>query len=208
MPKLAEHRAKLRKLSTGKRCLTSGWSSGRLGAVSSELDGREHGRGSLAASGGEGRARERAMLCEMRRGSECGHWQGSKKGARCVGGRHGREIRRCARVRMRWSTARARRAELTGRVHGAEREKGRAGNGSARGNAGPRDREMRDARGPSNWRRQVGPSGKRARERERAGDKAAADRRGLPIRRRGRAAWLGRAGPAGLLCVFPFLWIF
>jgi hypothetical protein len=47
-------------------CLTSGRSSGRLGAVSDELDGREHGRGSPAAAGGEGRARERAKLREMR----------------------------------------------------------------------------------------------------------------------------------------------
>jgi hypothetical protein len=56
----------------GQRCLTSGRSSGWLGAVSGELDGRESGRGSPAASGGVGRARERAELCEMRRGSECG----------------------------------------------------------------------------------------------------------------------------------------
>jgi hypothetical protein len=41
---------------------------GRLGVVSGELDGRERGRGSPAASGGECRARERAELHEMRRG--------------------------------------------------------------------------------------------------------------------------------------------
>jgi hypothetical protein len=69
----------------GQRCLTSGRSSGRLGTVSGDLDGRERGRGSPAASSGEGRARERAMLCEMRRESECGLWRGSKKGARRVG---------------------------------------------------------------------------------------------------------------------------
>jgi hypothetical protein len=45
---------------------------------------------STAASSGEGRARERAMLCEMRRGSECGHWRGSKRGDGRVGGRRGR----------------------------------------------------------------------------------------------------------------------
>jgi hypothetical protein len=33
---------------------------------SGELDGREHGRWSPAASGGDGRARERARVCEMR----------------------------------------------------------------------------------------------------------------------------------------------
>jgi hypothetical protein len=36
--------------------------------VSDELDGRECGRGSPAASGGKGRARERVELREMRRG--------------------------------------------------------------------------------------------------------------------------------------------
>jgi hypothetical protein len=64
--------------------------------VSGELDGRGSGRGSLAASGGVGKARERAELCEMRRGSGCGLWRGSKKGAGRVGGRRGREIRRRA----------------------------------------------------------------------------------------------------------------
>jgi hypothetical protein len=43
-----------------------------------------------------------------------------------VGGRRGREIRRRAQVHTRWSTASAGRAELTGRVHGAEREEGHA----------------------------------------------------------------------------------
>jgi hypothetical protein len=47
-------------------CLTSGRSSGRLGAVSSELDGRERGRGSPAAAGDVGRARERVKPSEMR----------------------------------------------------------------------------------------------------------------------------------------------
>jgi hypothetical protein len=49
-------------------------------AVSGELDGRERGRGSPAAAGGVGRARERAKLSEMRRGVCAGHWRGSKKG--------------------------------------------------------------------------------------------------------------------------------
>jgi hypothetical protein len=43
------------------------------------------------------------------------------KGAGRVGGRRGREIRRRARVRTRRSPASAEGAELTGRVHGAER---------------------------------------------------------------------------------------
>jgi hypothetical protein len=56
----------IREIGHGDGCLTSGWSSGRLGAVSGELDGRERGRGSPAAAGGVGRARERVKLHEMR----------------------------------------------------------------------------------------------------------------------------------------------
>jgi hypothetical protein len=82
--------------------------------VSGELDGRERGRGSPAASGGEGRARERARVCEMKRGVCAGHWRGSKMGVGHVSRHRGREIRRCAQVRTRWSTASAEGAELTG----------------------------------------------------------------------------------------------
>jgi hypothetical protein len=77
-----------------------------------------------------------------------GHWWGSKKGAGRVGGRRGREIRRCARVRTRWSTASAEGAELIGQAHGVEREeRGARGNGSAAGDPGPRDRETEGASG-------------------------------------------------------------
>jgi hypothetical protein len=50
--------------------------------VSGELDGRGGGRGSPAGSGGVRRARARAGLREMRRGSECGHGRGSKGAGR------------------------------------------------------------------------------------------------------------------------------
>jgi hypothetical protein len=65
-----------------------------------------------------------------------------------VGGRRGRETRRRARVHTRWSTAGARKAELTGLAHGVEREK-------------------RDARGQrlDDWR--SGPARQRERESER-----------------------------------------
>jgi hypothetical protein len=96
--------------------------------VSGELDGREHRCGSPAAVGDVGRARERARACEKRRGLGAGHWWGSKKGVGRVGERCGREARRRARVRTRWSTAGARKADLTGRVHT------RGGNGSALAN--------------------------------------------------------------------------
>jgi hypothetical protein len=94
----------------------------RLGAVSSELDGREHGRGSLAAASGVSRARVRVKLSEMRRGVCAGHWRGSKKRAGHVGGRRGREILRRARMRTRRSTASVEGAELTGQAHDVERE--------------------------------------------------------------------------------------
>jgi hypothetical protein len=83
----------IEEIGHGDGCLTSGWSSGRLGAVSRELDGRERRHGSPAAAGGVGRPRERAKLSEMRRGVCAGHWRGSKKGGGRVGGRRGREIR-------------------------------------------------------------------------------------------------------------------
>jgi hypothetical protein len=61
------------KIWHGDRCLTLGRSSGRLGAVSGELVGRERGRGSPAVTGGVSRARERVKLSEMRRGVCAGH---------------------------------------------------------------------------------------------------------------------------------------
>jgi hypothetical protein len=134
-----------------------------------------------------GRARERVKLSEMRRGVCAGHWRGSKKGAGRVGERRGREIRRRARVRTRRSTASAEGAELTGQAHAAEREeRGVRGNVSATGDSGPQDRE-RERAGEGNWRQQIGPTGQRARERGRARGRTAADRRGPPVRRRGRA---------------------
>jgi hypothetical protein len=86
-----------------------------------------------------------------------------------VGGRRGQEIRRCARVRTRWSTASAGRAELTGRVHDAKREKRDArGNGSAPGEPGPRGRERRGTRaGEATDTDRSAPTGTE-RERERA----------------------------------------
>jgi hypothetical protein len=100
-----------------------------------------------------GRARERVKLCEMRRGVCAGHWWGSKKGARRVGGCHGRETRRRARVRTRRSMAGAGKADLTRQPHGAEREERDArGNDSTAGDPGPRNREReRERMGEGNW---------------------------------------------------------
>jgi hypothetical protein len=52
--------------------------------------------------------------------------------------------------------------------------------------------------------RQVDPTGQRARERESAGEEAAVDRWIPPVRRHGRAAWLGRAGLLGYFSFFFF----
>jgi hypothetical protein len=156
-----------------------------------------------------GRARERVKPSEMRQGVCAGHWRGSKKGAGRVGGRRGLEIRRHARVRTRRSTARAGKAELTRQAHDAERAKGtRGGNGSALANRAHETERERERTGEGNWRRQVGPTGQRAREGGRARGRTVADRRGPPVRRRGRAAWLGLVVRLGLLSTFLFLWIF
>jgi hypothetical protein len=102
----------------------------------------------------------------MRRGSECGHWRGSKRELGCVGGRRGREFRRRARVRMRRSTVGAGRAELTGRVHGAEREKGRTGQQLSAWQRGPaRQRGKRGTEGETTGANRSAPAD---RERERA----------------------------------------
>jgi hypothetical protein len=59
----------------------------------------------------------------------------------------------------------------------------------------------RERAGKGNWRRQIGPTGQRAREGGRVRGRIAADRRGPPVRRCGRVAWLGLVGRLGC---FPF----
>jgi hypothetical protein len=87
-----------------------------------------------------------------------GHLRGSKKGAGRMGGRHGREIWRRARVRTRRSMASTEGAELTGRVHNAERgERGVRGNDLTTRGPGPRDRE-REREG-ERGRRKLAPTG-------------------------------------------------
>jgi hypothetical protein len=94
-----------------------------------------------------------------------------------MGRRRGREIRRRARVRTRWTTMGARKAELTGLAHGAEREKGtrgatarrlanrareteregeRAGEVTGTNRFGPLGSERAKESGRSGLRRQVG----------------------------------------------------
>jgi hypothetical protein len=139
----------------------------------------------------------------MGRGASAWHWRGSKKGAWRVGGRRGRETRRRARVRTRRSMTDAGKTELTRQAHGAERKRDARGQWLGTGELGPRDRE-RERTSEGNWRRQVGPTGQRAREGGRARGRTAADRWGPPVRRRGRAAWLGFVGRLGCFLLFFF----
>jgi hypothetical protein len=91
---------------------------------------------------------------------------------------------------------------LTGEAHDAERERERRGtrdNGSAHGRTRPRGREL----APTSW-----PHWADKREGGARGAETAADRWRPLVKRRGCVAWLGRAGPARLLCLFLFLWIF
>jgi hypothetical protein len=90
--------------------------------VSGEVDGRGGRRMSPARSGGLSRARARAGLREMRRGVSAGTGGGSK-GAGVWAERRGQGSRQRARVRARWSTPDARRAELTWKAHDTERER-------------------------------------------------------------------------------------
>jgi hypothetical protein len=65
------------------------------------------------------------------------------------------------------SMAGTRKADLTGRVHGTEREKGtRGGNGSALANRARETERERERTGEGNWRQQVGPTGQRESEGE------------------------------------------
>jgi hypothetical protein len=147
----------IREIGHGDRCLTWGRSSGRLGAVSGELDGRECG--SPTAAGGMGRARERVKSSEVRRGVCAGHWRGSKKGSR-------------ARGRASWSRNPVTCVSAHSLVHGKSREggtnkagptaqrekRGRAGgNGSALANWA---RETERERERANGQRKLAPTGR------------------------------------------------
>jgi hypothetical protein len=148
-----------------------------------------------------------------------GHWRGSKKGDGRVGGRRGREIRRRARVRSRRSTAGAGRADLTGRVHSAEREErgARATAQQLANRAHEIEREEKRAGEETGADRSAPLDSERKREGTRE--------RELPLTGRVRlsdgagARALGLAGPswAGLCCfllfffldfLIPFLFLF
>jgi hypothetical protein len=68
----------MKKTEYGNGFLTSGRSSGWLGAAFDGLDGRHDGRGTPASASGMGKARERVSLHEMRQGRESGYGRCSK----------------------------------------------------------------------------------------------------------------------------------
>jgi hypothetical protein len=113
-----------------------------------------------------------------------------------MGERRGREIWRRARVRTHRSTARAGKAEWTRQAHSVEREKRVCGATARR--LAIRAREIERERGSARVKKtgadRLAPAG-RERERERTRERGiAANRRGPPVRRRGRTAWLGLVG--------------
>jgi hypothetical protein len=103
-----------------------GAKSGSLGVASSELDDRHGERGSPARLSGEDRARERAWMCEMGWGTECGRGRCSKRSWGVWAGDGARDPDEHARVRACWSTAGVGKAELTGGPT-TQRERERAG---------------------------------------------------------------------------------
>jgi hypothetical protein len=112
-------------------------------------------------------------------------------------------VRKCVHAGPR--RARGRRSLQEGSHDAArERELARGGIGLVSGEAGLRSREGEEHAGEGNRCRQPGPTGQREGESERSGKGTAADRWNRPVRRRGRVAWLGRAGPVGLLWYFLF----
>jgi hypothetical protein len=163
----------------------------------------EAGHGSPAGSSGVSRARERAGMHELRRGSECGHERGSKR-AGAWAERLGQGSRRRARVRTRWSTAGEGRAELTGEAHNADRENECAGVTVQRLTARAREAERGEGCAEGrNWRRQPSPTGQRARGREGSEGQTIVDRQDPPVRGGRRAgAWPGWASLARM--AFPF----
>jgi hypothetical protein len=136
-----------------------------------------------------------------------------------VGGRRGRETRRCARVRMRRSTAtRGEGGADRAGPRRRERKEGRSGQRLDDWRSGPaRQRERGSTRAKETGADGSAPlGGERERERARVGGGTAADRRGPPVRggRRARGT-----GPGGLVWtafsfsfslnfLIPFLFLF
>jgi hypothetical protein len=138
----------------------------------------------------------------MERGSECGRC--SKRSWGAWAGDVAGDLGVHARVHACCPRRGTGKAELTGRSHGAARGSGRTeGTTQCADEAGPRGRDRKRAceRGQpvSTTRPHWAERG-----RESTGKETATDRWHPPVRRRGCAAWLGRAGPIGLLWLFLF----
>jgi hypothetical protein len=192
------------RVGVNKENQTREWTSelGRLSASSSGLGDQDGGRRSPMRSSSEGRARKRVSLREMGQGSECGCGWGSKESwvrgkATFLG------ISACVRAGPRrfvgeggadWAVPRRSEGEsgraakrfsvLIGRACEADRKKGVRARASGADRTAPLGR---------------GRGGGSAR-----GEKTAAERWNPLIRRHGRVAWLGRAGPVWAELVFSF----
>jgi hypothetical protein len=102
----------------------------------------------------EGRARERARLCEMGRGSECGCGQCSKRSWGAWAGVVAGDLGVRARVRASGPRRGTGKVELTGGSHSAARGNERSGETVQRADeAGPRGREGEERAGEGNSRR-------------------------------------------------------
>jgi hypothetical protein len=143
------------------------------------------------------RVQARAGLREMRRGSECGHGRGSKRSWGVGRAMWLRIPVTCASVRSLVHGGHGEGGADRGGPRRREREKGRAGQRLGDWRTGPVRQREEGGTGEEIGADNLAPLGS---EREREG----AQERKL----RGRTAWLGRAGPARLLCLFLFLWIF
>jgi hypothetical protein len=186
---IGQLRSTIGKTEHGNRCLTSGRSSGWPGVASGGLDDWHDGRGSPARLSGVSRARERARLCEMGRGSECGHGHCSERSWGAWAGDVAGDLGVRASPRRAWG----RRSWQGGPTSQRERERARGG-------------------------RQLAPTAlphwvERGRERARTGKGTIADGWNPPVRRRGRAG--AQPGSATLafsfflefLFTFPFLFL-
>jgi hypothetical protein len=168
---------------------------------------RWSGTGARVFGGGwrRGQSTREVKSSEVRRGVCVGHWRGSKKGS-------------WARGRASWPINPATCASAHALVHSGreEGETAKAGprrraKGDARGQRlgggepGPRDRERERGRTSEGKLEPIGWSHWAASKRGRArARKTAADRQGSPVRRRGRAAWLGLVGRLGCFLLFLF----
>jgi hypothetical protein len=151
------------------------------------------------------RARARAGLREMRRGSERGHGRGLKRSWGVGRATWPRILATCASAR---SLVHRRRGEGGTDREGPRRREREGAHGSTARRLAERAREAEREEGRAGGKQLAPTSWPHWAERGRGkacGVETATDRWRPPVRRHRRTAWLGRARPAGQLCLFLFL---